>query len=109
MFIYCLDFCCNISSHGGINFFDHIAEAAKIHIFQCMGHYLICMIRMNRSGLCINDNRSACTIGFPQNSTSVGKPLLRSWTPVSLAPVKSSAMIRYLSSNHFTAFLIVHF
>ena len=48
-------------------------------------------------------------IGFPQNSTSVGKPLLRSWTPVSLAPVKSSAMIRYLSSNHFTAFLIVHF
>ena len=61
MFIYCLDLCCNISSHGGINFFDHITEAVKIHIFQCMGHYLICMIRMNRSGLCINDNRSVCT------------------------------------------------
>ena len=53
--------CCNISSHGGINFFDHIAEAVKIHIFQRMGHYLICMIRMNCSGLCINDNGSVCT------------------------------------------------
>ena len=64
MFIYCLDLCCNISSHGGINFFDHIAEAVKIHIFQRMGHYLICMIRMNRSGLCINDNGSVCPHRF---------------------------------------------
>ena len=64
-----------------------MAELGKINLLQGMGHDFIGVIRMNRSGF--------WQTGFPLNRTSVGNPRLLNWTPVSLAPVKSSAMIKY--------------